>query len=126
MERRFTAVEKDVIVREYLAVPYGEKVRWVAERGLDQRAVNKWRQAFLVRELEAGFRPRDTSSMDPISDARVAQLQRQLLAERAAREQDKQRHEDEVARLQAVNDALGKAIGLLHDHAAKQEPTDDT
>lgn len=122
---RWTAQEKTELVREYLLVRHGQKGPWLAERGISADVMSSWRRAYLFGDLERGLVPRDTSLVDIHASARLQKLEEQLAAERAAREAERQRHDAEVARLQAVNDALGKAIGLLHDRADEQEPTDE-
>ncbi|XSS49243.1 hypothetical protein ACQB6R_01585 [Propionibacteriaceae bacterium G1746] len=60
--------------------------------------------------------------MDSTQGAEFKRLQAQLQNERALRAREQVEHQAEVARLHQVNDALGKAIGLLHEINAKQEP----
>ncbi|WP_235498808.1 hypothetical protein [Knoellia sp. Soil729] len=58
-----------------------------------------------------------------VSDAaRVRQLELALQAEHTARLAEGEQLQAELERMRQVNDALGKAIGLLHDRAVRQEP----
>lgn len=114
-------------------MPHGSKTGWAAEQGVSVGTLATWRKAYVFGDLAEGLVPRDTSGMEPFTSARMAQLEKQLaehkkqlVAEKAARLADEHRHQAEVARLEAVSDALGKAIGLLHDRAAEQEPTDES
>lgn len=122
----FTGPEKVALVEGYLGVPHGLKGVWLAERGISRCVMQAWRRAYLFGDLERGLVPRDTAGMDPSDSRAVRRLEAQLAAERQARAREKAAHEAEVARLEAMNAALGKAIGLLHDLSAKQEPTDES
>lgn len=77
---------------------------------------------YLFGDLELELEPRDTSGMTVGDGTRMKQLELELARERAARAKEVQRLEGEVDRLNQVNDALGKAIGLLHERSAQQEP----
>ncbi len=70
--------------------------------------------------------PRDNKAMDPRTSARIKELERQLLAEKSARIAEQRRHQAEVGRLQAMNEALGKAIGRLQDLEDIQKPMDES
>lgn len=122
-QSRFTAAEKAEMVASYLIVKHGNKSAWLAERNLCSETMARWRRAYLFGDLDRGLIPRDTSQMSVSDGARLRQLELQLAAERQTREEEQARHRVEVERLQRMNEALGKAIGLLHDHAAQQEPT---
>jgi transposase-like protein len=131
MRRVYSAEEKAVLVAEYLAVQHGCKEAWRAERGIGHTTMSNWRKAYFFGDLERSLVPRDTSSMSVSDGARLKQLELQLAAEKQARAAELQRHGDElrrhaaeVERLNKVNDALGKAIGLLHDREGGPEPTD--
>ncbi|MGC5627583.1 hypothetical protein ACPYO6_15105 [Georgenia sp. Z1344] len=127
LARLRTPQEKAEFVAEYLVVEHGQKLAWLAERGIDSRTMSRWRKAFFFGDLDAELIPRDTSLMDVAGGAKFKQLEVQLAAEKAAREADRREHAAEIERLQEVNDALGKAIGLLHDRAGEQqEPKDES
>lgn len=124
MKRQLGASERAVLVAEYLVVPHGQKQAWLAQREISGSAMSNWRRAYLFGDLELELVPRDTSGMSVSDGARMKQLELQLARERSARAEEAQRHAEEIARLNQVNEALGKAIGLLHDRSGEQEPTD--
>lgn len=126
MRQRWTAQEKAEFVAEYLLVDHGKKASWLAERGIGRYAMRDWRRAYLYGDLARGLVPRDTGGMSVSDGARMRQLEVELAAERAARAADHAQHVAEVDRLNRMNEALGKAIGLLHDRAGGPEPTDGT
>lgn len=113
------------LVVEFLGVEHGRKTAWLAEQEISSKTMYRWRTAYLYGDLERDLVPRDTAGMDVSDGARLKQLQTQLEAERAARAAERVKHQQEVDRLHEVNEALGKAIGLLHDRDDTQEPTDD-
>jgi hypothetical protein len=122
MRRTWSSVEKASLVAEYLVLPYGTKLAWLAERRITHDRMRVWRLAYLYGDLDRELAPRDTSTMSVSDAARVRQLELALEAEHKARLVDSERFTAELERMQQVNDALGKAIGLLHDRAVRQEP----
>lgn len=122
----FSAEEKAVLVAEYFAVERGRKGEWLAGVGITSQTMSRWRRGYFFGDLERSLIPRDTESMSVSDGARLQQLQRQLALEQQARAADQERHAAEIDRLNKVNDALGKAIGLLHDHGGRPEPTDES
>ena len=126
MAERFTAAEKASMVAEYLVMPHSQKARWRAEHGVKTYSLTRWKKAYSFGDPERSLVPRDTDGMSVSDGARVRLLELELEAERSAREQDTARLQDEIERLQGVNDALGKAIGLLHDRDGRPEPTDES
>lgn len=124
--RGWSAAEKASIVEKYVTVAYGSKLKWLKDQGVSYDQLKSWRRAFYFGDLERDLVPRDTAHMTVADGARLARLERELVAERAARARERAQHEGHLARLQATNEALGKAIGLLHEWNAPQEPTDES
>ena len=124
--RRWTAEEKTALVQQYVALPHGTKAAWLLEQGVSRHQIMTWRKAFYFGDLERDLVPRDTSHMTVADGARLARVEQELAAERAARAREAQTHAEQVARLEASNEALGKAIGLLqhwHAHEPDTPPT---
>ena len=119
--RRWTAEEKTALVQQYVALPHGTKAAWLLEQGVSRHQIMTWRKAFYFGDLERDLVPRDTSHMTVADGARLARVEQELAAERTARAREAQTHAEQVARLEASNEALGKAIGLLHQ-MSEQEP----
>lgn len=125
MGRYFSAGEKAQLVAEYMLVKHGSKAAWLEMVGVSSHQMGRWRAAYWYGDLDRGLVPRDTSGMKVEDSAQFKKLQAELARERALREAEQERHDEQVARLEAVNDALGKAIGLLHERGARQEPMDE-
>jgi len=118
----FTAVEIRSFVHEYDGLAYGRKGPWLVERELSRHRLARWRDAVYDGDLERGLIPREGSYMT-IPPGKRSALEKARAAEQA-------RHAAEVAELTArvrelegSNNALGKAIGLLHS-LNEEEPAD--
>lgn len=119
----FTALEIREFVYEYHRQPYGQKRAWLAVRGVPYHRLKRWRLAVFDGDLDRGLIPREGMDMTSPPARRAA------LAKIASAEQT----EAELARLRArvqeleqSNEALGKAIGLLHarsEHEPDEAPT---
>jgi hypothetical protein len=115
----FTTEEIVEFVAEYHRQPWGQKGSWLAERGLSNDRLRRWQSALFDGDLDRGLIPREGGvrtpqgkriSMAKQRDARIARDEAELAHLRAR-----------VRELEASNDALGKAIGLLHEMNG-QEP----
>lgn len=115
----FTATEIVEFVHEYHRQPWGQKGAWLAAQGVSHERLRRWQSTVFDGDLDRGLIPRKGGVTTP-QGKRISM----------ARKRDDQiaRNEAEVARLQArvreleaANEALGKAIGLLHEMNA-QEP----
>lgn len=116
----FTSAEMVELVHEYHLQPHGQKASWLVNRGLTYHRVRRWRESLYEGDLDRGLIPREGSyvTTPPVKRTAIAR----------ARAAEAARHEAELARLQArvheldqTNEALGKAIGLLHARS-EQEP----
>ena len=114
----FTAVEIVDFVYAYHRQPFGQKAAWLAGRGVTYHRLRRWQAAVFDGDLDRGLIPREGSYVTTPPAKRAAKV-------RAAQTEQ---HEAEIARLQArvdeleqVNEALGKAIGLLHA-SSEHEP----
>jgi hypothetical protein len=116
----FTSVEIREFVHEYQLVPHGMKGGWLAERGVSRHRLQRWRETVFEGDLDRGLVPRQGSPVTTRSGERTA-LERQRAAERAASEVEVTRLTARVRELEDTNEALGKAIGLLHK-LNEQEP----
>ena len=109
----FTPTEIRELVVEYQLLPYGQNWPWLAARGVSNRRFRRWQATVFGGDLDRGLIPREGGAMT------VPPAKRRALAKADAAKQD--RDEAELAHLQArvreleaTNEALGKAIGLLH------------
>lgn len=116
----FTAVEIRELVHEYLLQPHGRKGLWLVGRGVSYDRMRRWRVAVFEGDLDRGLVPREGSGMTVPPSMRTA-LERQRARERAAYEAEVELLAARVRELEETNQALGKAIGLLHA-LNEQEP----
>ena len=123
-----TAAEIREFVHEYQVQPQGQKGPWLAARGVPYKRLRRWRDAVYAGDLDRGLIPREGSGMTIPPGQRTA-LEKERARERAAHEAEVARMAERVKELEAANgmlgkanDALGKAIGLLHA-MSELEPT---
>jgi len=115
----FTSAEIREFVVEYHLLPHGQKGLWRAAQGVSVRQLKRWEAAVFAGDLDRGLIPREGVGMT------VPPAKRTALAMAVAAKQD--REDDELTRLrarvgelEATNEALGKAIGLLHAMNAEE------
>jgi hypothetical protein len=106
----FTAAEIVEFVYEYQRQPYGQKASWLAGQGVTSHRLRRWRAAVFDGDLDRGLIPRDGGVMS--SPTERSALVRE--AENAQRDAELARLQARVHELEQTNEALGKAIGLLH------------
>jgi DNA-binding transcriptional MerR regulator len=122
----FTAAEIREIVHEYQVQPHGTKLVWLQAQGISRDKIQRWRTAVFEGDIERALFPRQARSMT--HPGKRTSLEQQRARERAAHEAEVQRLSARVRELEATNEALGKAIGLLHSRSeqgpdANQTPT---
>lgn len=118
----FSPTEIRELVVEYQLLPYGQKGPWLAAQGVSNRQFRRWQATVFDGDLDRGLIPREGVGMT------VPPAKRRALAKADAAKQD--RDEADLARLrarvgelEATNEALGKAIGLLHALNAEEPDT---
>jgi hypothetical protein len=121
----FTPTEIRELVVDYQLLPRGQKGPFLAAQGISNRQFRRWQAAVFDGDLDRGLIPREGGAMT------VPPAKRRALAKADAAKQD--RDEAELVRLRArvgeleqTNEALGKAIGLLHslsEHEPDATPT---
>jgi transposase-like protein len=121
----FTAAEIRELVHEYQVQPHGQKGTWLAAQGVSDNRMRRWREAVFEGDLDRGLIPREGSPMTIPPSKRTA-LENERARERAAQAAEVTRLTARVRELEDTNDALGKAIGLLHamsEHEPAEPPT---
>ncbi len=110
-----TSAEIVEFVYAYQRQPYGQKTSWLADQGVTPHRLRRWRAAVFDGDLDRGLIPRDgyvvTSPTERSALVHVADVAQRELARLQAR----------VDELEQANEALGKAIGLLHARS-EEEP----
>jgi hypothetical protein len=115
----FTPSEIRELVVDYQLVPYGQKGPWLVAHGVSNRQFRRWQATVFGGDLDRGLIPREGGAMT------VPPAQRRALAKADAAKQDRDAAELDQLRarvyeLEATNEALGKAIGLLHAMNAEE------
>ena len=116
----FTSEEIRDFVHAYELQPYGCKGAWLAEQAVSYDRLKRWRDAVFEGDLERGLIPREGVPVT-VNHSSRKRLEQQRARERAAQEAEVARLQERVRELESVNEALGKAIGLLHQ-MSEQEP----
>lgn len=116
----FTAEEIREFVLEYQAQPQGRKGPWLSSRGVPYQRLRRWRSAVFEGDLDRALIPREGSPMTVPPSSRTS-IARARAAERAAHDAEVATLNARVRELEQTNEALGKAIGLLHQ-MSEQEP----
>ena len=115
----FTAEEIREIVHEYQLQPWGTKKAWLERRGLSGDKIRRWRNGIFDGDLERSVYPRQ--AIPVTHPGKRTSLEKQRERERAVHAAEMERLAARVRELEATNEALGKAIGLLHS-MNEQEP----
>ena len=115
----FSIAEIREFVVEYQRVPHGQKGSWLAASGVSGGQFRRWQAAVFSGDLDRGLIPREGSEMT------VPPALRKALAKVDAARQDRDEAalaqlRERVRELEATNEALGKAIGLLHTMSAHE------
>lgn len=117
---RLAPEQQRELVLEYLAVPYGQRMKWLAERDVNPRTFHRWRTMMVTGALETGMIPRGGVLVSADENRELGRLHAENKRLRA--ELDKERAGAQSK--DRVIDALGKAIELLRDGTAgKNEDT---
>ena len=107
-------------VYEYARQPWGTRRSWLVEQGVSWNRFRRWRSAVEDGDLDRGLVPREGSAMTTENE------RRQFVNERQRHAAETERLRERVRELEATNEALGKAIGLLHQLNAQEPDTVET
>ena len=110
-----TVEEVRDFVYEYERQPHGSKRAWLAVQGVSWGRFRRWRDTVYDGSVDRGLIPRQGSVMTSPSQRRHSAKQN------AMQEAENERLRARVQELEATNEALGKAIGLVHQ-LSEQEP----
>jgi hypothetical protein len=116
-------VEIREFVHEYHLQPFGQKRSWLAAQGVSIGRLRRWQATVFEGDLDRRLVPRDGSAMT-VPPAKRTALEKARAAERAAHAAEVAKLSERIRELEGTNDALGKAIGLLH--AMNEQEPDDT
>ncbi|GAS88950.1 hypothetical protein [Mycolicibacterium brisbanense] len=126
----FSAAEVRAFVDRYHLQPHGQKRGWLAAQGVSESRLRRWQAAVFDGDVDRGLIPRDSGGMrvPPAKRTAVAKARSAAQTEVELARLQARVHELEQSNegLQKANDALGKAIGLLHamsEHEPAAAPT---
>lgn len=103
------------IVFEYERLRYGTKGAWVENQSFSMHQLRRWRDAVYDGDLDRGLVPREGVPMTSPNQ------RRRIAKDDVHEEADNEQLRARIRELEATNEALGKAIGLLHQ-LSEQEP----
>jgi hypothetical protein len=118
----FTSAQVREFVHQYQLQPQGQKRLWLTAQGISYDRFRRWQVAVFAGDLDRGLIPRDNGAMTLPPGDRTA-LEKARASERATQEAELTRLSARVRELEDTNNALGKAIGLLHA-LGEQEPAE--
>ncbi|WP_113718191.1 hypothetical protein [Arthrobacter dokdonensis] len=124
----YTREEIRQFVHEYYLQPHGSKSVWLASRSVADWTFRQWRKMVFEGDLDRTLIPRDHGDMARTHGERSA-LERARAKEIADHQSEVEQLKGRIRELEGTNDALGKAIGLLHGLNVPEpdaKPTNDT
>lgn len=116
----YTNEEIREFVYEYERQPHGTKGVWLSSQGVSWDRFQKWRNTVFDGHLDRGLIPREGSHMTSSNQRR--RIAKQDVQQSSENMQLRAR----VRELEAMNEALGKAIGLLHQLNEQEPDTPET
>lgn len=104
-------------VHAYDCAPHGTKQHYLTEHGLTNDRMRRWRRIVYDGNIDKGLDPRNTKGMNTSNPKRrsTAELESKRAQRIAELEGRITELEDANTVLRNSNEALGKAIGLLHE-----------
>lgn len=120
IEPGYTDEEIRAAVYEYERLPHGTKGAWLDSQGIHRSSLSRWRNAVFDGDLARGMIPREGGVMTSPNQ------RRRLTRHHGQSESDNDQLRARIRELEAANEALGKAIGLLHQLNAQEPDTPET
>lgn len=118
----YTNQEITELVHTYDSQRHGTRGQWLKDHDLTHDRMRRWRRAVYDGDLDIGLIPREGSSVQSTNPNRRATAHSE-----AAKSRRISQLEARIAELEATNtsltvsnEALGKAIGLLHEITAPE------
>lgn len=132
VEGVYSVEEQRELVYEYLSVPHGGKGRFLAERGVSENRLRRWRAQVFADTLEHGLVPRVGGMVSVDESGALARLlaenqalREQMAAQQAEYQRQVDERDEELACQRRTVDALGKAIEILHPSGASKNSGND-
>lgn len=112
-------------VHLYYLQPHGTKTAWLAAKSITDRTFRQWRKMVFEGDLDRNLIPRDHVDMPRTHGERSA-LEKARAQEIAKHQSEVEQLKGRIRELEGTNDALGKAIGLLHELNVPEPDTKPT
>jgi transposase-like protein len=110
----YTREEIREFVHEYHLQAHGTKGAWLARQSFSPHQFKRWRRALFEGDLDRNLIPREHGGMARTRGEWTA-FERARAKELAEHESEVEQLKKRIHELEGTNDALGKAIGLLHE-----------
>ena len=111
-------------VHQYNLQPHGTRTAWLQQQPFSKATFYRWNRMVFDGDLDRNLVPRDHGSMNTSSSQRSA-FEKARAKEQAEHDAELKALRERVRQLEGTNEALGKAIGLLHA-LNEQEPATST
>ena len=109
----YTRDEIREYVHEYHLQAHGTKQAWLARQSFSPQQFKRWRKALFEGDLDRNLIPREHGGMTRTRGEWTA-FEKARARELAEHETEVEQLKKRIHELEGTNDALGKAIGLLH------------
>lgn len=109
----YTRDEIREYVHEYHLQAHGTKQAWLARQSFSPHQFKRWRKALFEGDLDRNLIPREHGGMSRTRGEWTA-FEKARAKELAEHETEVEQLKERIHELEGTNDALGKAIGLLH------------
>ncbi|MGO1231762.1 hypothetical protein ACTXJG_06795 [Glutamicibacter arilaitensis] len=109
---------------QYNLQPHGTRTAWLEQQPFSRATFYRWNRTVFDGDLDRNLVPRDHGSMNTTPTQRSA-FEKARAKEQAQQQAELEALRERVRQLEGTNEALGKAIGLLHS-LNEQEPAPST
>jgi hypothetical protein len=121
----YTRDEIRGFVHEYYLQPFGQRKAWLDSKSLTVWTFRQWRTMVFEGHLDRSLVPREDGGMTGKDGERSA-FEKLRSREIAKHQSEIGKLEKRIAELEGTNEALGKAIGLLHELSGPEPDTAPT
>ena len=101
------------LVHEYYVQPYGTRKEWLASQPVTEWTFRRWRKMIQEGDLDRNLIPREHGNMAR-TNGEWSAFEKARAKEIAEHQSEVDQLRNRIRELEGTNDALGKAIGLLH------------
>ncbi len=101
-------------VHEYHLQAHGTKQAWLARQSFTERQFRRWRKSLFEGDLDRNLVPREHGGMTRTRGEWTA-FEKARAKEIAEHQAEVEQLSARIRELEGTNEALGKAIGLLHE-----------